>query len=44
MLNDDQSGLVIDVHFVLSHATAICDLPSENQPSSHLVVFREIPI
>ena len=22
----------------------ICDLPSENQPSSHLVVFREIPI
>ena len=22
----------------------ICDLPSENQPSSHLVVFQEIPI
>ena len=22
----------------------ICDLPSKNQPSSHLVVFREIPI
>ena len=21
----------------------ICDPPSENQPSSHLVVFREIP-
>ena len=23
--------------------TAICGLPSENQPSSHLVVFLELP-
>ena len=30
---------------IIGHSSNLkCDLPSENQPSSHLVVFREIPI
>ena len=37
--------MLAPLHFmyVAKYEYTICDLPRENRPSSHLVIFQEIP-